>query len=217
MVFVKGGEYTMGGYDMVNDGGVPERRMADECPHTVRVEDFYIGKYEVTQSDWKEIMGTIPGGSADCGDCPVNEVSWNDIQEFIKKLPAKFAENYRLPSEQEWEFAAKGGVKSNDFMYSGSDRVHEVGWFADNSGEVLHPVGMLQPNELGIYDMSGNIWEWCSDFKTPYPCDFIGKTFDSRVLRGGTYRHSKQSLRVRDRNGRDPSMRLPTLGFRLAI
>lgn len=216
MVFVKGGNFIMGGDDHVDDGGSPELRIADECPHPVSVEDYYIGKYEVTRRDWVEIMGTIPGGINDCENCPASEVSWNDIQEFIKKLNLKFAENYRLPTEEEWEFAARGGLKSHDYLYSGSNNIYEVAWFEDNSGSKSHPVGMLKPNEIGIYDMSGNIWEWCSNFKIPYPCDDIGKKFDSKVLRGGTYGNRVHSIRVRDRNGRDPTTRLKALGFRLA-
>ena len=206
----------MGGNDQVHDGGAPEMRIADECPHSVMVGDFYIGKYEITQADWTEIMGTNPSEPNGCNECPVNQVSWNDIQVFIRKANDKFSEHFRLPTEKEWEFAAKGGGQMKESLYAGSNQADEVAWYAENSENRPHPVGMLSPNEMGIYDMSGNIWEWCSNFKTPYPCDFIGKRFDSRVLRGGSFGHSAQSVRVRDRNGRDPSMRLPTLGFRLA-
>ncbi|MBT29298.1 MAG: sulfatase-modifying factor protein [Thalassobius sp.] len=216
MIDVQGGEYIMGGNDDVDDGGPSAMRIADECPHKVTVKDFSIGKYEVTQADWIEIMGSNPSKQEHCNDCPVEQVSWNDIQEFIKKANLKYGENYRLPTEEEWEFAAKGGAKSKSFMYSGSNNPEEVAWFADNSEGKAHPVGMLKPNEIGIYDMSGNIWEWCSNAKTPYPCDNLGKAFDSKVLRGGSFSHRVSSVRLRDRNGRDPSMQLPTLGFRLA-
>jgi len=216
MVYVQGGEYIMGGDDSVNDGGSLELRIADECPHPVTVEDFYIGKYEVTQTDWIEIMGTNPSNLKDCDDCPINQVSWDDIQEYIKKANSKYSENYRLPTEEEWEFAARGGLKSKNYTYSGSNNAEQVAWFSGNSENKPHPVGMLKPNELGIYDMSGNIWEWCSNYKLPYPCDYIGKEFDSRVLRGGTFGNRISSVRARDRNGRGSSLRLPTLGFRLA-
>lgn len=216
MVFVKGGNYIMGGNDQIDDGGPLEMRVADECPHPANVDDFYIAKYEVTQSDWVEIMGSNPSNIKDCDDCPVVQVSWEDVQEFIQKLNDKYDEAFRLPNEEEWEYAARGGTKSRGFLYSGGNDVDEVAWFENNSTGTSHPVGMLKPNEIGIYDMSGNIWEWCSDPKIPYPCDDLGKVFESKVLRGGTYRNRATSVRVRDRNGRESSMRLPTLGFRLA-
>ena len=143
-------------------------------------------------------------------------MSWSDIQIFIKKLNLKYKENYRLPTEEEWEFASKGGLQSKGFVYSGSNSVGEVAWYSNNSEDKPHPVGLLKPNELGIYDMSGNIWEWCSNYKVPYPCDTIGKEFYSRVLRGGTFGNRSSSVRVIDRNGREASTRLLTLGFRLA-
>jgi len=218
MVFVKGGEYTMGGNDVVDDGGSPESRIADECPHLVIVEDFYIGKYEVTQTDWIEIMGTTSDKTDECDDCPINLVSWDDIQEFIKKVNIKYSENYRLPTEEEWEFAAKGGLKSKGYTYSGSNNVGEVAWYSKNSENKPQSVGMLRSNELGIHDMSGNIWEWCSNSKKPYICDSINNElkFESKVLRGGTFGNRKESVRVNDRNGRNSSLRLKTLGFRLA-
>jgi formylglycine-generating enzyme required for sulfatase activity len=161
-------------------------------------------------------MGTYPGKHEDCAECPVEQVSWDDIQEFISKLNSMNNEDYRLPTEEEWEFAARGGIKSKNYIYAGSNDAREVAWFEENSGSRSHPVGELKPNELGLYDMSGNIWEWISNSKKPYPCDDIGKVFESKVLRGGSFSHRKSSVRVKDRNGRISSMRLPTLGFRLA-
>jgi len=216
MVFIQGGNFMMGGNDKIDDGGNPASRIADECPHNVTVKDFAIGKYEVTQLDWFKVMGTRPSKQKDCDNCPVEQVSWDDIQEFILKVNSLQGENYRLPSEEEWEFAAKGGVKSKDYIYAGSNHANEVAWFKDNSSNNPHPVGELQPNELGLYDMSGNIWEWLSDKKTPYPCDSIGKIFESKLLRGGSFSHRASSVRVIDRNARDSTMRLATLGFRLA-
>lgn len=218
MVFVQGGEFMMGGDDDVDDGGAPELRIADECPHSVTVNDFYIAKYEVTQADWMEVMGVNPNKLNDCKECPVNQISWIDIQQFIKKANTKFDESFRLPTEEEWEFAAKGGLQSKNYTYSGSNVATEVAWYVENSDGVPHPVGLLKSNELGIYDMSGNIWEWCSNNKKPYPCDTVNTElkFESKVLKGGTFGNRVESVRVRDRNGRDPSMRLKTLGFRLA-
>ncbi|MEM9328829.1 MAG: formylglycine-generating enzyme family protein, partial [Bacteroidota bacterium] len=211
-----GGYFVMGGHDDVDDGGTPEMRIADECPHDVTVKDFSIAKYEVTQADWFEVMGTRPPDFNDCQACPVAKVSWDEIQVFINRLNSIRGQTFRLPTEEEWEFAARGGLKSKGYQYSGSHTATEVAWFTDNAGNGPRPVGLLQPNELGLYDMSGNIWEWCSDAKVPYPCDHIGKVFDSKILRGGSFSHRVSSVRVRDRNARDPATRLPTLGFRLA-
>ena len=216
MVPVVGGKFIMGGEDHVDDGGPKGGADLDECPHAVTVHDFAIGKFEVTQADWVAIMGNNPAYFQNNPEYPVEQVSWNDVQEFIRKLNGKLGETYRLPTEEEWEFAAKGGSVSKDYRYSGSDNPREVAWYGENSGGHPHPVGRLKPNELGIYDMSGNIWEWCSNFKIPYPCDALGATFDAHVLRGGTFANDANSVRVRDRNGRDPNIRLHTLGFRLA-
>ncbi len=216
LVHVEGGTFTMGGKDNVDDGGPAGGANADECPHEVTVESFYIAKYEVTQADWISVMESNPSKFGGNPSYPVEQVSWNDIQVFLERLNLKTGKNYRLPTEQEWEFAAKGGNAEEDFRYSGSDDANQVAWYSGNSDKRPHPVGSLSPNSLGLYDMSGNIWEWCSDFKIPYPCDPEGKVFDSRVLRGGSWSHRSSSVRVRDRNARHPDQRLPTLGFRLA-
>jgi formylglycine-generating enzyme required for sulfatase activity len=216
MVFVQGGTFKMGGRDGIDDGGPKSGADTDECPHDVTLGDFSIGKHEVTQADWTAIMGSNPSEFQGDPYRPVDHVSWDDVQEFLRRLNAKLGETFRLPTEQEWEFAARGGLKSKDYRYSGSNIPSDVAWYNGNAGNKTHRVGSLKPNELGLYDMSGNIWEWCSDFKVPYPCDPLGKKFDSRVLRGGTYGNSADSVRVRDRNGRNPQVRLSTLGFRLA-
>ena len=216
LVYVKGGEFTMGGQDNVDDGGPKGGANADECPHTMTVRGYSLGKFEVTQADWAAIMGNNPSYFQGCSECPVEQVSWNEVQEYIRKLNLKTGREYRLPTEAEWEYAARGGAKSKGYRYSGSDDPNEVAWYRENSGDSTHPVGELHPNELGIHDMSGNIWEWCSDFKKPYPCDPKGKTFESKVLRGGTWSHGADSVRTKDRNARSSDFRLRTLGFRLA-
>jgi len=219
MVSVKGGTFLMGGLDHANDSGPiePDPEHGDECPHPVTVKDFYIGTYEVTQAEWKEVMGDNPAYFKGNDKNPVEQVSWDDIQVFISRLNARFSEHFRLPTEEEWEFAARGGLQSKNFRYAGSNNANDVAWWVGNSGLKSHAVGTLKPNELGIYDMSGNIWEWCSDWKIPYPCDPQGKSFDkkSKLLRGGTFLNDSSSVRVRDRNGRGTSLRLNTLGFRL--
>lgn len=220
MVKVKGGTFLMGGLDIVTNSGPRETDLThgDECPHYVTIKDFYIGKYEVTQAEWKEIMGDNPSKFIGNDKNPVEQVSWEDVQIFIAKLNTKYSDHFRLPTEEEWEFAARGGLKSKNFRYAGGNNANDVAWWESNSSGKSHSVGILKPNELGIYDMSGNIWEWCSNWKTPYPCNPEGKSFAmvSKVLRGGTFSNDSSSIRTRDRNGRGTTLRLPTLGFRLA-
>jgi formylglycine-generating enzyme required for sulfatase activity len=216
MVFVAGGTFNMGctseqGSDCYND---------EKPAHQVTVSDFFIGRCEVTQAHWKAVMGSNP--SRFKGDnLPVENVSWDDIQEFIKKLNAQTGKNYRLPSEAEWEYAARGGTKSKGYKYSGSNNLAEVGWYYDNSGSTMHPVGTKQPNELGIYDMSGNVWEWCSDWYGTYSASAqqnpIGASSGSaRVGRGGGWSGSARYCRVANRYNYSSGRRDGNLGFRLA-
>ena len=172
-----------------------------------KIKDFYIGKYEVTQAQWKAVMDNNPSHFK--GDnLPVEKVSWNDAQEFIRKLNAKTGKNYRLPTEAEWEFAAKGGTLSKGYEYSGSNNVNYVAWYIGNSGRKTHPVGTKKPNELGIYDMSGNVWEWCQDFYES------GSSL--RVIRCGSWGNGAPFTRVSARNSGNPSLSYIYYGFRLA-
>ena len=223
MIKVEGGTFDMGAKDK-NPNGVnyDSKADSDEKPvHSVTLSDYYIGETEVTQELWEEVMGSNPSkfkGSKK----PVEMVSWNDCQEFIKKLNQLTGKNFRLPTEAEWEYAARGGNKSQGYKYSGSDDIEDVAWYWDNSLYETHPVGAKTPNELGLYDMSGNVWEWCSDWKDYYSSspqiNPTGPTSGSyRVSRGGGWYGRAQGCRVADRSNGIPGNRYDYLGFRLVM
>ncbi|MCR9054505.1 MAG: SUMF1/EgtB/PvdO family nonheme iron enzyme [Phaeodactylibacter xiamenensis] len=221
MVHIPGGTFWMGWKDEVRDG---EGHDKEKPCHEVSLSDYYLGKYPVTQAQWKAVMGDNPSWFKNCPDCPVEQVSWDDVQEFIKKLNAKTGEKYRLPTEAEWEYGARGGAK-DEYLYSGSNDLDEVGWYRDNSGGKIHPVGQKQPNQLGLYDMSGNVWEWVQDCWHEHyngaPRDGGAWLEDSngdcsrRVLRGGSWYFSSGGSRVAIRSRSIPSIRSSYLGFRL--
>lgn len=196
----------------------------DEKPvHSVTVSDFYIGKYEVTQAQWKAIMGDNPSYFKNCGgNCPVESVSWNDVQEFIKKLNAKTGKKYRLPTEAEWEYAARGGTKSKGYKYAGSNNIDEVAEYEGNNDTKTKPVGGKKPNELGLYDMSGNVWEWCNDWYGDYSSSSQtnpkGPSSGSdRVFRGGSWFYDAGRCRVANRSYNSPNCSFNFLGFRLVL
>jgi len=219
LVFVQGGTFYMGCTDeQDNDCWVNERP-----DHQVTVSDFYIGKYEVTQAQWKAVMGRNPSYFKG-NNLPVENVSWNEVQEFIQKLNAKTGKQYRLPTEAEWEFAARGGIESKGYKYSGSNMIGDVVWYSSNSSSKTHDAGKKQANELGLYDMSGNVWEWCSDwynedyYKTSPTANPTGpNTVSSRVLRGGSWISHAQRCRVSLRDFYTPGNRIDYIGFRLAL
>ncbi len=205
MVPVSGGSMNIG----CEDGG------KDECPHPITVSNFKIGRYEVTQADWKEVMGNNPShfNYSRCAECPVEKVSWEEVLVFAKKAGEKYGVRFRLPSEAEWEYAARGGATGKGLKYAGSNRSGEVGWYHDNSEET-HRVGQKKPNELGIYDMSGNVWEWCLDTYKPYPgCK--SRTTDDRIIRGGSFRNYGSKGRTCNRNFMWPTKKDFSVGFRL--
>ena len=186
MVKVETGSFNM--------GATPETIYpdTDEKPvHRVTLtNDYYIGKYEVTQALWQAVMGSNPSFFKGT-DLPVETVSWNDCQDFISKLNAMTGKRFRLPTEAEWEYAARGGKKSRGYLFSGSITLDDVAWYKENSGSKTHVVGTKQPNELGIYDMAGNVWEWCQDWKGSYssspqtnPTGAVSGSY--RVCRGGS-------------------------------
>jgi formylglycine-generating enzyme required for sulfatase activity len=199
MVVIPVGSFDMGS----NNGGVSEKPV-----HRVTIsQTFAIGKTEVTQGQWRAVMGNNPSVFADCGDtCPVDSVSWNDAQEFIQKLNAKTGKQYRLPTEAEWEYACYGGSHTE---YCGGNDINLVAWYRENSGSQTHPVGKKQANSYGLYDMSGNVWEWMQDW-------FDNKTQQSRVLRGGSFYNYTAGDYAANRYFDAPTFRMSNIGFRLA-
>ncbi|MDR1654192.1 MAG: formylglycine-generating enzyme family protein [Prevotellaceae bacterium] len=212
MVLVKGGIFMMGCEKDCKAGETPV--------HQVVLKNFYISKHEVTQAQWEAVMGNNPS-PAISRDFPVTNVSWTEIQEFIIKLNAASGLTYRLPTEPEWEYAARGGNKSRQTIYSGSDIVDDVAWFSANSGNSLSTIGVKEPNELEIFDMSGNAAEWCNDWRSDYTGGFhlypVGpKTGTERIVRGGGYSDSTDAMRVFFRASATPDTKSPNTGFRLA-
>jgi formylglycine-generating enzyme required for sulfatase activity len=196
---------------------------ADEKPaHQVCLDDYYIGKYEVTQGQWLKLMGSSPSFFSSCGEnCPVESVNWNETQAFISKLNSLNGRTYRLLTEAEWEYACRSGGKNE--RYCGGDDVNAIAWLDKNSQSQPHPVGAKQPNALGIYDMSGNIWEWVSDFylknyysNAPQNNPEGPATGPKRVMRGGSWYNDLRNVRARIRSGDEPDHRSINLGFRVA-
>lgn len=211
MVMVQGGTFAMGSNENNNEKPI----------HYVTLSSFKIAKYETTIAQFQKVMGKNPSGRKDCLDCPVTALNWEEVQTFIKKLNTLSGKNYRLPTEAEWEYAARGGTKSKQFKYAGSNDISSVAWTSINSGSRTHPVGQKQPNELELYDMSGNIFELCSDWydenyyrKSPSNDPKGPATGPYRVIRGGNWACEPTISRV--------AYRIPVkvgygaIGFRLA-
>ena len=229
MVFVEGGTFLMGQSGAVEQSVVrasagsedDDSPRADELPvHEVTVSDFYISKYEVTQAQWEAVMGENPSYFPSGGDYPVENVSWNAVQQFIAKLNELTGENYRLPTEAEWEYAARGGKYSRGYRYSGSNNVDEVAWYSADNLDNLSRVGQKKDNELGLYDMSGNAFEWVFDWFGAYSAEAQinpkGPAFGQHhVLRGGSWKHSSNGCRVSFRS-RIETTHLNKCGFRIA-
>jgi formylglycine-generating enzyme required for sulfatase activity len=221
MIAVTGGTFSMG----CKDGRDTDCYDWEKPAHSVTLKDFQMGKYEVTQAQWRAVMGSDPPGDKGCDQCPVKWVSWNDIQDFLQKLNAKTNKKYRLPTEAEWEYAARGGNQSKGYLYTGSDTLSEVAWYRENAGNKTHPVGQKKANELGLYDMSGNVMELCSDwFSDSYyaqqgnSSNPIGAaTGSSRVLRGCGWSGDARSCRAAFRYYDTPSSRNGVIGFRVAL
>ena len=230
MIAVAGGTFTMGATSEQQNPYNGERPT-----HTVTLSDYYIGETEVTQELWAAVMGSNPSYFTGNMQRPVEQVSWDDCQTFIRKLNRLTGANFRLPTEAEWEFAARGGRNSRGYQYSGSSNLGNVAWYDGNSSDTTHPVKTKSPNELGIYDMSGNVWEWCQDWfgsyssssqtnptgpstgsvrfsrvSNPTEADFY------RVYRGGAWYGSARDCRSAARGYGTPDNRDYNLGLRLA-
>jgi len=258
-VFLPAGEFVQGctGEQKPDCGG-------DEFPiHAVKLDAYYIGKYEVQQGQWENIMGDNPSGNNGCGvDCPVENIDWYSMIIFCNELTLSIAEmtsddlvyykdealtepwslndyngngdtsggdvfyatpkkGYRLPTESEWEYAARGGAQSGKYRFSGSNNIDEVAWYTVNSDNSTHTSGMKGPNELSIYDMTGNVWERVQDFKGDYSeehvCNPKGPESDTeKIYRGGSYTYDQSNCRIADRYFNKPTRASTNIGFRVA-
>ena len=216
MIHVDGGSFMMGTPKDDFDAFDDEKRR-----HRVSLSAYYIGETQVTQALWKAVMRSNPS-NRNGDNLPVDSVSWDDCQVFINHLNEKTGKSFRLPTEAEWEYAARGGSSSLGFMYAGSNELSKVGWFVGNSKSKTHPVREKRANELGLYDMSGNVWEWCQDWYLDYDSHAqtnpLGPAHGSRrVLRGGGWGINARFCRVSRRGSGSPGSRFNDCGFRLAL
>ncbi|MGM9839245.1 MAG: formylglycine-generating enzyme family protein [Sodaliphilus sp.] len=217
MVRVEGGTFTMGA--TAEQGS--DAYFFEKPTHQVTLSSYSIGKTEVTQELWQAVMGSNPSNFKG-SNLPVELVTWEDCQTFIRKLNVLTGKNFRLPTEAEWEYAARGGDKSRGYKYSGSNTLSNVAWYDDNSSSTTHPVATKAPNELGIYDMSGNVWEWCSDWYDDYSSSSQynptgANSGSGRVFRGGSWIINARYCRVSYRDSDLPTFRGYVLGLRLAL
>ena len=225
MVAVGGGTFQMGATSEQQNTDSDERPV-----HSVTLSSYYIGETEVTQELWQAVMGSNPSYFTGNSQRPVEYVSWNDCQTFLNKLNNLLAgqlpggRRFRLPTEAEWEYAARGGNRSGSTQYSGSSSIDNVAWYGSNSGDRTHPVKCKSPNELGLYDMSGNVFEWCDDW---YSSDYYSNSprnnpqgpssGSDRVRRGGCWVTYAQICRVADRLSSSPDIGSNGSGLRLAL
>jgi formylglycine-generating enzyme required for sulfatase activity len=194
----------------------------EKPPHPVTVQEFYLGKYPVTQEQWQAVMGNNPSKFSDTPQNPVERVSWNDCQEFCQKLSQMTGQTYRLPSEAEWEYACRAGTQTRYYFGDNENQLGDYAWYEDNSGSKTHPVGQKKQNPWGLYDMHGNVWEWCEDSWHPNyqgaPTDgspWNDNDSQKRVRRGGSWYNSPWNCRSAYRFNSDPGLRFINFGFRV--
>ena len=229
MIYVEGGTFRMGATEEQGDDAYDREKPV----HSVTLSDYYIGKFEVTQGLWEVVMGTTISEQRDKTDAslwlngvgtdyPMYHVNWDEAQEFCKKLSELTGRKSALPTEAQWEYAARGGKYSRGYKYSGSNDIEDVAWYGYNSNFSTHPVGTKYPNELGVYDMSGNVWEWCHDWYDSYnseeQTDPMGPSSGFlRSVRGGSIQFGAVEDRLTFRNKSEANRRTPDYGFRVAL
>lgn len=222
MVWVKGGTFVMGSNEAPK--GVKLNYELARTEHQVTVDGYYIGRYEVTQGLWNAVMGTNPSRFTGNDSLPVESVSWSEAQQFAQLLSQMTGHRFRLPTEAEWEYAARGGSNSRHTPYAGSERAQldRACWYCANSQGYTHPVGRLEPNELGLYDMGGNVAEWCQDWVDSYSDEPQTnprgpREGENRVLRGGHYNSTSAACTVYDRGWYLPTGKYQFYGLRLVM
>lgn len=211
MILVKGGTFNM---STIDDTTLKKQL------HTILLPDYYIGKFEVTQAQWRAVMGGNPSYFNQCDSCPVEQITYDNANAFCKRLSRKTGKVYRLPTEAEWVFAARGGNNTKRFVYSGSNNIDSVGWYIGNSNRMTHAGGQKLPNELGIFDMTGNVWEWCSDWYDIYKLDSSGRKGEPKkgsylIYCGGGWDDHPQASLFPSRISYLPAYRCGDVGFRL--
>lgn len=221
MIWVEGGSFSMG-------SDAKEARARERPKHQVSIDGFYIAQSEVTQALFEQVMGWNYSYFP-CATCPVNNISWRNMLLFIERLNQSTGKTFRLPTEAEWAYAAKGGKYSKGFRFSGSNNIDEVAWYAGNANRRSHPVAEKKPNELGLYDMTGNLWEFCQDdmsriayahtsAKNPlYLRTDNPQQKAMKVIRGSGYEFAADESEVFKRDGASNNVRMPDIGFRLAM
>ena len=221
MVYVEGGSFTMGSND---SRGVTNQYESTKPEHEVSLQSYYIGRHEVTQGLWSAVMGENPSNFRGSERLPVERVNWMEAQEFCMLLSQMTGYRFRLPTEAEWEYAARGGVKRGDYAFAGCSRkgLDSCAWYCVNSESRTHEVGTKAPNALGLYDMSGNVAEWCGDWMGEYEergqADPAGpQSGDSRIVRGGHYYSTSSSCAVFDRGWYVPTGRTEYYGLRVVM
>ena len=228
MIRVEGGTFDMGATPEQGITNTMEAYRRETPVHPVTLDSYYIGETEVTQALWEAVMGTNSSWFQDDKNNPVDRIGYNQCISFINKLNTITGKKFRLPTEAQWEFAARGGNKSRGYKYSGSDSFTSAAWLKDNSEEKTHPVKTKLANELGIYDMSGNVWEWCSDMQGYYPSSMpqtnptgpkdYGDAPQYHIFRGGDCSTTAWYCRVSYREvNSNPVDRAYFIGFRLAL